>query len=179
MAELLEIIIIWHTSEFRWFGKTIIKFPLHTFTKTFFEFLIDYRPALQQIENSIKSKLKIITSAPGNPPRKPTFAGFFEKAYKIWTVAIYPAFAALVLQQPFFDLTRGQFLRKDYLFNEDNPYIKNISLLISLSPKLKSIFSIVVILDRMQHEFKNRTLSKVPEELVIIVTNPLVCYLIV
>lgn len=131
------------------------------------------------MENLIKSSLQIITSAPGNPPKKPTLARFFERAYKICAVTVFPALAALVLQYPFLDLTWGQFLREEYQFDEDNPYVKNLPLLMSSSPKLESIFSIVTALDTMQYKFKNGAVMEVPEKLVIAATNPLVCYLIV
>lgn len=179
MAELLEVIMIRRTPESRWFGKTMVELPPHTRTEIAVEFPVDYRPALQQMENLIKSSLQTITSAPGNPPKKPTLARFFERAYKIRAVTVFPALAALVLQHPFLDLTWGQFLREEYQFDEDNPYVKNLPLLMSSSPKLESIFSIVAALDTMQYEFENGAVMEVPEKLVIAATNPLVCYLIV
>ena len=179
MVELLEMIMIQRMPESRWFGKIMVELPPHTRTKIAVEFPIDYRPALQQMDNLIKSSLQTITSAPGNPPKKPTIARFFERAYKICIVTVFPVLAALVLQHPFLDLTWGQFLREEYQFDKDNPYVKNLSLLISSSPKLESIFSIVAAFDTMQYEFKNGAVIKVPEKLVIAVTNPLVCYLIV
>ena len=97
MAELLEMIMIWRTLESRWFGKMIVKLPPHTRTKIAVEFPINYRPALQQMENLIKLSLQTITSAIGNPPKKPTLTRFFEKAYKICAVTVFLAFAALVL----------------------------------------------------------------------------------
>ena len=149
MAELLEMIMIWRTPQSRWFGKTMGELPLHTCTEIAVEFSVNYRPALQQMENLIKSSLQIITSAPRNPSKKPTLTRFFEKAYKICAMIVFPPLATLVLQHPFFDLTWGQFLREEYQFDKDNPYVKNLPLLISLSPKLKSIFSIVAALDTM------------------------------
>lgn len=44
---------------------------------------------------------------------------------------------------------------------------------------MESIFSIVVALDKIEYEFENGTMLKVPEKLIIVATNPLVCYLIV
>lgn len=131
------------------------------------------------MENLIKSSLQTITSTPGNPPKKPTLARFFKRAYKICAVTVFPALAALVLQHLFFDLTWGQFLREEYQFDEDNPYFKNLPLLMSSSPKLDTISSIVAALDTMQYEFENGAVMEVPEKLVITATNPLVCYLIV
>lgn len=86
---------------------------------------------------------------PGNPPKKPTLAKFFGRVYKICAVIVFLALVALVLQHPFFDLTWGQFLREEYQFDEDNPYVKNLPLLMSLLPKLESILSIVAALDMM------------------------------
>ena len=48
-----------------------------------------------------------------------------------------------------------------------------------MSPKIESIFSINVFLDKIKYEFKNKTVLEVLEKLVIAATNPLVCYLIV
>lgn len=57
--------------------------------------------------------------------------------------------------------------------------MKNIFQLISLSPKIKSIFPIVTTLDKIQYEFKNGVILEVPKKLGIMVTNPLISYLIV
>ena len=179
MAEILEMIIIWRTPESRWFGKIIVELPPHTCTEIAVKFPVNYKPALQQMENLIKSNLQTITSAPGNPPKKLTFARFFKRIYKIYIVTIFPTLVALILQHPFLDLTWGQFLGEEYQFNKNNPYVKKLPLLISTSPKLKSIFSIVVALGTMQYEFEYRAMTEVPEKLVIVATNPLVCYLIV
>lgn len=46
-------------------------------------------------------------------------------------------------------------------------------------PKIESIFSIVIVFDKMEYEFKNGVVLEVPEKLVIAITNPLVYYLIV
>ena len=132
----------------------MVELQLHTCTEIAVKFSVDYRPALQQIENLIKSSLQTIMSAPGNSPKKPTFARFFERAYKIRVVTFFSALAALILQHLFLDLMWGEFLREEYQFDKDNPYVKNLPLLISLSPKLESIFSIVVVLDTMQYKFE-------------------------
>ena len=121
MAELLKMIMIRRMPESRWFGKTMVELPPHTRTEIAVEFPIDYRPALQQMENLIKLSLKTITSAPENPPKKPTLAKFFERAYKVRAVTVFPALAALVLRQPFLDLTWGQFLREDTMAYMSNP----------------------------------------------------------
>lgn len=136
-------------SESRWFGKTMIELPSHIRAEIFVEFPIDYRPASQQMEDLIKSSLKATTSKPGHPTRKPIHAKFFERKYKVRAVTVFPALAVLVLRQPSLDLTWGQFMKEDYLFDKDNLYITNISLLISLSPKLESIFSMI-----QSHSFK-------------------------
>lgn len=115
------MIMIRRMPESRWFGKTMVELPPHTRTEIAVEFPIDYRPALQQMENLIKLSLKTITSAPENPPKKPTLAKFFERAYKVRAVTVFPALAALVLRQPFLDLTWGQFLREDTMAYMSNP----------------------------------------------------------
>ena len=74
---------------------------------------------------------------------------------------------------------QGQFLRKKYQFEKDNLYIKNLPLLIFLSPKLESIFSIFAALGTMQYEFENGAVLEVPEKLVIAVRNLLMYYLII
>lgn len=57
-------------------------------------------------------------------------------------------------------------------------YVKNISLLIFLLPKLKINFSIITTLGTIQYEFKNEIVMEMPEKFVIAMTNPLICYLI-
>lgn len=179
MVKLLEIIIIGQISKLRQFGKIPVELPLHTCTEIAVKFSVDYMPTFQQIENLIQSSLQTITSAPENPLKKLTFAKFFEKAYKSYAVTIFLVFAALVLQHPFFDLTQGHFLKEEYQFHKGNPYVQNLSLLMCLSPKLKSIFSIVAVLATIQYEFKNKAVAEIPEKLEIAATNPLVWYLIV
>ena len=105
MAKLLEMIMIWRMSESRWFDKIMVELLPHTCTEIAVKFPVDYKPALQQMENLIKSSLQTITSAPGNPPKKPILASFFERAYKICTMTVFQALAALVLQHSFLDLT--------------------------------------------------------------------------
>lgn len=101
------------------------------------------------MENLIKSGLQTIMFALKIPPKKPTFVKFFEKTYKIYAIIVFPTLVALVLQYLFFDLTWGQFLRKEYQFNKDNPYVKNLPLPMFLLPKLESIFFIVAALGTM------------------------------
>lgn len=127
----------------------IVKLLLHICTKIAIEFSVNYKPVLKQMENLIKSNLQIITSMPRNLAKKPTLAKFFKRAYKICAVIVFSALAALILQHSFLDLTWSQFMREKYQFDKDNPYIKNIPLLISLLPKLESIFSIVAAFDTM------------------------------
>lgn len=49
----------------------------------------------------------------------------------------------------------------------------------SLLPKIKSIFFIIVIRDKIKYKFKNRVILKVPAKHIIATTNMLVYYLIV
>lgn len=57
--------------------------------------------------------------------------------------------------------------------------MKNIFWLISLSPKIELFFSIITVLDKIKYGFKNRAMLEMPKKFGIIVTNSLVCYLIV
>ncbi len=179
IAELLEIVMIRRTSKSRWFGKTIVELLPHTWTEIIVEFPINYKPALQKMEDLLKSSLKTIVSVPEIPPKKPTLARFFERAYKIRAMTVFPVLATLVLKHLSLDLTWGQFLSEKYQFDENNSYLKNISQLMSSLPKMESIFSIVTAFDKMKYEFKNGVVLEVPEKLVIAATNPLVYYLIV
>lgn len=179
MAELLEVVMIRRTSDSKWFGKTMIDLPPHTRTEVSVEFPLNYRSALQEMEKLIKSSLKATMPKTDNPPKKPTLARFFERAYKVRAVTVFPALAALVLQQPSLDLTWGQFMDEGFLRDDQNPYLSYISLLMASSPKLDAIFAIVEGLGTMRFEFNNGVVSEVAEKLVIAATNPLVCYLIV
>ena len=128
------------------------------------------------MEDLLKSNLKTIVSV---PVILPTLVRFFEKAYKISAITVFLVLAALVFKHTLLDLIQSQFLSKEYQFDKNNLYLKNISWLMSLSPKLESIFSIIASFDKMKYEFKNRVVLEVPEKLFIAATNPLVCYLIV
>lgn len=105
MTELLKVIIIRSTSESRWFSKTIVELPPYTQTEIAVKFLIDYKHICQKIEDLFKSRLKTIVSIPGIPPKKTTLAKFFERAYKIKAMSVFPALAILVLQHPSLILT--------------------------------------------------------------------------
>lgn len=116
---------------------------------------------------------------PGILPQTRTLAKFFKKVYKIKAVTVFPVLALLVLQYPSFDLIQSQFLSKKYQFDKNNLCVKNIFWLIFLFHKIQSIFFIIAFLNIMQYKFENRAILDIPEKLVIAVTNPLVCYLIV
>lgn len=84
------------------------------------------------MEDILKLGLKTIVSVPQIPPKKPTLRKFFKRVYKIRAVIVFPVLGTMVLQYISLDLTWGQFMSKEYQFNEDNPYIKNIFQLMSL-----------------------------------------------
>lgn len=46
-------------------------------------------------------------------------------------------------------------------------------------PKMESIFSIITTLNKLQYKFKNGTILKLSEKLIIIIINLLICYLII
>ncbi len=142
-------------SESRWFSETMVELLSHTQTKIIIEFLIDYNFALQKMKDLLKSSLKTIVSVLKIPLKKLILTRFFEKAYKIRAVIVFLALTTLVLKHLSLDLTWGQFLGKKYKFNENNPYLKNISRLMSLSLKIESVFSIVAALDKMEYKFEN------------------------
>lgn len=51
--------------------------------------------------------------------------------------------------------------------------------MIILLSKLESIFPNINVFDKMQYEFKNRAISKLPKKFIIVVINPLIYYLII
>lgn len=128
----------------------MVELPSHTWTEITVEFSINYKPALQNMEDLLKLSLETIMSVIEILPIKSTLARFFERVHKIRAVTVFPALVMLILRHPLPDLTWGQFLSKKYQFDKNNTYLKNISWLISSSPKMESIFSIVAILDKME-----------------------------
>ncbi len=92
----------------------MVELPLHTRTEITVEFPIAYKPALQKMEDLLKLSLKRIMSVLAIPLKKPTLARFFERAYKIRAVTVFPALAMLVLKHPSLDLTWSQCLGKEY-----------------------------------------------------------------
>lgn len=157
----------------------MVKLPPYTWKKITVEFFIDYKPTLQKIKDLLKLSLKIIVSIPGILSKKPTLIRFFKRAYKIKAMIVFLSLAMLVLQYLSLNLIWDQFLSKKYYFNKDNLYVKNISWLISLLPKIESIFSIITILTKIQYKFENGTVLKVSKKLIIVAINPLVYYLII
>ena len=83
----------------------MVELPPHTRTEIIVEFSIDYKPTLQKMEDLLKLSLKTIVSTPGIPPKQSILARFFEKAYKIRAVTVFPTLAMLVLKYPSLDLT--------------------------------------------------------------------------
>lgn len=55
----------------------MIELPLHTQTEITIEFPIEYKPALQKMEDLLKLSLKTIMIVPQIPPKKSTLAKFF------------------------------------------------------------------------------------------------------
>ena len=131
------------------------------------------------MEDLLKLSLKIIVSVFRILPKKPTLMRFYENAYKIKAVIVFPAFMVLILKHPSLDLTWEQFLSKEYQFDKNNSYLKNISWLRSSLLKMESIFSIIASFDKIKYEFKNGVVLKVSKKLIIAAINPLICYLIV
>lgn len=89
----------------RWFGETMVELPQYTRTEIIIQFPINYKPVLQKMENLFKSNLKTIVFVSGIPPKKPTFAKFFEKTYKIGAMTVFLVLATLVLKHLSLDLT--------------------------------------------------------------------------
>lgn len=131
------------------------------------------------MENLLKSNFKAIIFVFTILTKKPTFARFLKKIYKIRAISVFPSLITLILQYPSFDLIWKQFPSKKYQFDKNNLYFKNIFQLMFFFPKMKSIFSIFLALNKIQYKFKNRAVSKLLEKLVIVVTNLLICQLIV
>lgn len=57
------------------------------------------------MKDLLKSSLKTIMSVSRIPPKKLILARFFERAYKIRAVTVFPTLAILVLKHPSLDLT--------------------------------------------------------------------------
>ncbi len=104
---------------------------------------------------------------------------FLKRVKKIKVVIIVLVLVTLILKHRLLDLTWGQFISKKYRFDKNNLYIKNIFWLISSLPRIKLILSIITIVDRIQYLFENKAELEVPEKLVIVETNLLMCYIIV
>lgn len=75
----------------------MVEILLHTWTDIIVEFPSNYKPALQKIEDLLKSNLKMIRFEFEILPKKPTLTRFFEKAYKIKAVTVFPILIMLVL----------------------------------------------------------------------------------
>lgn len=85
----------------------MIELPLYTQIEITITFPINYKPVLPKIEKMLKLSLKTLVSISKILPKKPTFARFFKKAYKIRAVTVFLALAILVLNHPSLDLICG------------------------------------------------------------------------
>lgn len=83
----------------------MVELPPESWTKITVKFLINYKPALQKIEDLLKSSLKIIVFLPEILPKKLTLMRFIEEVYKIRAVTIFLILAILVLKYPSPELT--------------------------------------------------------------------------
>ncbi len=83
----------------------MVKLPPHTRTEITAEFFINYKPALQNMEDLLKLNLETIVSVLGILPMKPTLARFFERIHKIQAVTVFPTLVMLLLRHPLPDLT--------------------------------------------------------------------------
>lgn len=83
----------------------MLELPAHTWIEITIEFPINYKPALQKIKDLLNLSLETIVFVSGISPKKPTLARFFERAYKIRAVTVFPSVVTLVLKYPSLDLT--------------------------------------------------------------------------
>ena len=177
MAEILETIMIRRTGDSSWFNGPIINLPRHTRSIIEVAFPDSFRPFLTEMENKVKQLLNKEGS-------RHEFERFFEKAYKIRAAAAIPGLSRLIHDDPSLDLTWTQFCRNGWLEKPDNPYLQNIQRLIWSSPKYSRIKEIINGLKTMTfrppQDDESTTagveLEIVKEKLVIVATNPLVCY---
>ena len=113
------------------------------------------------------------------------FEHFFKKAYKIRTAAIIPRLLRLIYNNPSLDLTWTQFCRNGWLKNTKNFYLLNLQLLISSLPKYAMVKKIIKNLTIMtfcplqdnKPLLKASDLVIVKKKLMVVTTNPLVCYI--
>lgn len=70
-------------------------------------------------------------------------------------------------------------MNKKYEFDKNNLYLKNILWLMFLSPKIELIFSIIATINKIKYMIENGVVLEIPEKLIIMAINPLVCYLII
>lgn len=65
------------------------------------------------------------------------------------------------------------------MFDKNNPYLRNISQLISLISKIESVFFTITAFDKMEYEFKNGVILEVLKKFIIVTINLLIYYLII
>ncbi len=174
MAEILETLMIRCTGDLNWFNGPIINIPAHTRSIIEVLFPNDFRRYLTEMERKLKQLLAINK-----------FERFFEKAYKIRAAVAIPGLSRLIHDDPSLNLTWTQFCRNGWLKNTENPYLLNLQLLMSSLPKYAMVKGIIKNLTMMtfrspqDHEPLSEAsdLAIVKEKLVVVATNPLVCYI--
>ena len=186
-ATILEAVMIRRTSQSRWFDDPIIPLPALRHEQREFRFPVRHQAALDRIEEVSKRQheqeaLQWQRRNPGQTFKRSTNY-YFRNSYKQRAIATIPGLATL-LQDPdtpaHLDLTWRNYCEQGYLQNHDNPYMNNLDMLEAECPKLSYVKAVISWLGSMRWkgepaEGVEMEVKEVPEKLVVVSTNPVVC----
>lgn len=176
MTEILKTPMIKHKGNSNWFNGPIINLFGYTrliiavlSSDNFYQYLIKMENTIKQFLEGLKYKLKC----------------FFYKIYKIRAPVIILRLFRLIHDNSSLDLIQTQFCINSWFKIQENLCLQNLRLLIySLSKYLviKRIIKTLAIMmfclpqdNKLSLEASDFIIEK--EKLVVIMTNPLVCYL--
>lgn len=105
---------------------------------------------------------------------------YFRTSYKQRAVATIPGLATLLQRNDDLDLTWSHYTKQKYLGNNENPLLAEVSMLAKSCPKLTFIERLIDNLGDMTARIPSDDKQSyedilVPEKLVIVSTNPVIC----
>ena len=178
------MIMLRRTSASPWFDGPIIELTKHLSSNVILNFPEDHRRALNRLEDSDKQKeaerkQEWEEKHPGQAYHQ-VLNQYFRWSYKQRAVATIPGLATLLERIKDLDFTWSNYTKQGYLTDNNNPFLAHVSMLTKSCPKLNFIENLISNLGDMKARMysddrQTYTDIDVPEKLVIVSTNPVVC----
>ena len=184
LAGILELIMLRRTSDSKWVNGPIIDLTDHQSSNVILPFPKEHRSALSRLQDIDKQKEAQLRQEwqarhPGQEYRQ-VLNQYFRVSYKQRAVATIPGLATLLERNDDLDLTWSNYTKQGYLADSTNPFLAKISMLTKCCPKFNFIVDLICKLKTMKAKVcsdasKDYEVLDVPEKLVVVSTNPVVC----